>query len=151
MEEKEIAFFMREALLEARKALEENEVPVGAVVVKNDKIIGRGHNHREARNAIYSHAEIEAILDAEKAVHSWALQESILFVTVEPCLMCAGAIKQARIASVYYGCKDPSMGAIESHYHVFDDSLVENSPLVYCGVLENEARTLMQEFFSKKR
>lgn len=151
MEEKEITFFMREALLEAKKALEENEVPVGAVVVKNGGIIGRGHNHREAKNAIYSHAEIEAILDAEKVTHSWTLSGSALFVTVEPCLMCAGAIKQARITSLYYGCQDPSMGAVRSHYHVFDDSLVENSPLVYCGILENESKSLMQEFFSKKR
>lgn len=142
---------MREALLEAKKALEENEVPVGAVVVKNGEIIGRGHNRREAKNAIYSHAEIEAILNAEKATDSWVLSGSALFVTVEPCLMCAGAIKQARIASLYYGCQDPSMGAVRNHYHVFDDSLVENSPLVYCGILENESKSLMQEFFSKKR
>lgn len=151
MEEKEIEFFMKEALLEAKKALLENEVPVGAVIVKDGRIIGRGHNEREKKNAIYSHAEIEAILNAEKEIGRWSLAGASLFVTVEPCLMCSGAIKQAKISSVYYGCDDPSMGAIATHYHVFDDSLAETSPLVYRGILEEEAKELMKEFFAKRR
>lgn len=142
---------MDAALEEAKIAFEEGEVPVGAVIVKNGEIIGRGRNHRETKNDIASHAEIEAIRDAEKHLGKWSLDGSSIYVTVEPCLMCSGAIKQARISAVYYGAGDPSMGAVRSHYHVFDESNVEFDPLVYPGLKESEASKLMKDFFARRR
>ncbi len=143
--------YMNAALLEAKRAFDENEVPVGAVLTKNGKIIGKGHNCRETKNDISSHAEIEAIRDAERHLGKWSLEGCSLYVTVEPCLMCSGAIKQARISAIYYGADDPSMGAIKSHYHVFDESNVEFDPLVYSGVKEEEASKLMKDFFASRR
>lgn len=143
--------YMNAALEEAKIAFEEGEVPVGAIIVKNGEIIGRGHNHRETKNDIASHAEIEAIRDAEQHLGEWSLEGCSLYVTVEPCLMCSGAIKQARITAVYYGADDPSMGAIKSHYHVFDESNVEFDPLVYSGIKEAEASKLMKDFFASRR
>lgn len=139
--------WMKEALDEARLAQKENEVPVGAVIVKDGVIIGRGHNEREAKNAISSHAEIEAILDAEKKLGSWSLEGATLYVTLEPCLMCAGAILQSRLHRVVYGVNDPKMGAIKSHYYVFDDPSYPNRPLVNDGCLEKESQALLESFF----
>ena len=143
--------FMNAALEEAKLAFLEGEVPVGAVVVKDNEIIGRGHNHRETKSDIASHAEIEAIREAEKRLNKWLLDGCSIYVTVEPCLMCSGAIKQARIGAIYYGADDPSMGAARSHYHVFDETGVEFDPLVYPGLKEKEASKLMKDFFAHRR
>lgn len=142
---------MEEALEEAKKAFSCGEVPVGAVVVKDGEIIGRGHNERESKNDISSHAEIEAIKMAEKTLGRWSLEGCSLYVTIEPCLMCSGAIKQAKIGSVFYGADDPSVGAVKTHYHVYDDPSIEYNPLVYSGVLEKECAGLMRLFFAEKR
>ncbi len=144
-------FYMEEALKEAKKAFSCGEVPVGAVVVKDGEIIARGHNERERKNDISSHAEIEAIKMAEKTLGRWSLEGCSLYVTIEPCLMCSGAIKQAKISSVFYGADDPSVGAVKTHYHVYDDPSIEYNPLVYSGILEKECAELMRLFFAEKR
>ncbi|WP_367614240.1 nucleoside deaminase [Allobaculum sp. Allo2] len=106
---------MKKALRLARKAETENEVPVGAIVVdENGTIIGRGYNRREKRQSVTEHAELMAIASACRKLHSWRLENCSLYVTLEPCVMCSGAIIQSRIAHVYYGAKDPKAGAVDS-------------------------------------
>lgn len=142
--------FMLEALKEAELALEEGEVPVGAVVVKDGQIIGRGHNTREGNFDIAGHAEIVAMKEAAKTLGHWALDGCALYVTLEPCLMCAGAIKQARIRSLHYGAKDERYGA-ESAYHLFSMKDAYMSPLVYAGEEEAKSATLLNRFFDGQR
>ncbi len=139
------------AINEAKKAYEENEVPVGAAVVLNDKVIGLGHNKRESKLDISSHAEIEAIKSAAKTLGSWNLEGCTLYVTVEPCLMCSGAILQSNIHRVVYGADDPTMGAVCSRFGAFDDPSFANRPLITKGVLENECKTLIKKFFEELR
>ena len=139
--------FMGEALLEAKKAMAEGEVPVGAVVVKNGRVIARGHNCRQREHDISGHAEIVALKAAGKMLGTWALDDCQLYVTLEPCLMCAGAIIQSRVSTLIYGASDPQFGAINSSYHVFDDA----ETLVYKGEMEAECKALLDEFFAKQR
>ena len=141
--------YMRLALEEAEKAARLGEVPVGAIVVKNGEVISRGHNTREGENDISGHAEINAIVAAEKAVGKWTLEGCSLYVTLEPCLMCAGAIKQARLSSIVFGAKDEEEGAIVSKYHVLDSD--NGSQNVIASVLENECSTLIKTFFAQRR
>ncbi len=143
--------YMHEAYLEAIKALDEDEVPVGAIIVKDGQIIGRGHNHREKNNDISSHAEIEAIKEAESNINNWRLDGAILYVTLEPCLMCAGAILQSRISKVFFASKDKKDGAIISNYFVYDQPSIHERPLIYGGILENECDSLLKDFFKSKR
>lgn len=141
--------YMDLALEEARIGFSLGEVPVGAVIVKDGTVIGRGHNTREAGNDISGHAEINAIKEAEQALGRWALEGCTLYVTLEPCLMCAGAIKQSRIATLVFGAKDEEEGAIVSKYHVYD---ADNGSLnVSYGLRENECSTLIKSFFASKR
>ena len=107
-------YFMRRALLEASKAKEKDEVPIGCVIVKDNKIIARGNNNRENKNDVSSHAEMEAIRKANKKLNSWRLVDCDLYVTIEPCLMCMGAIYQSHIRNVYYGSEDPKGGSATS-------------------------------------
>lgn len=148
--EKHLDEWMSEALLEAKKAQEEGEVPVGAIVLLCGKIIGRGHNHRERNSDISSHAEIEAMKDAARTLGDWRLAGATLVVTLEPCLMCAGAALQAHIGTIIYGAKDPKEGAIVSRYHVYDEPH-PNRPLVYGGIKENECQEILNIFFAEKR
>ena len=141
--------FMEEALAEAKLALKAGEVPVGAIIVKDGVLIGRGHNTREENKEIHGHAEINAILDAEKNLGTWQLDGCRLYVTLEPCLMCAGAIAQARIASVFFGAKDEQEGAYFSAYHVGDPK--NANPLIYPGLLKEECEELLNCFFDKLR
>ncbi|NLZ75064.1 MAG: nucleoside deaminase [Erysipelotrichia bacterium] len=143
--------YMKEALKEAKKALEKNEVPIGAVVVLNDEIIGRGHNCRENRNSVVGHAEIIAIEQACKNIGSWKLDNCSIYITVEPCPMCAGAIMQARIANVYYGASDEKAGAFGS---VFDLTTIQgfsHYPHVRKQIMEKDCSKLMQTFFKNIR
>ncbi|MDI9540709.1 MAG: nucleoside deaminase [Bacillota bacterium] len=143
--------YMKEALKEALKALEKNEVPIGAVVVLNDEIIGRGHNNRENEKSVVGHAEIKAIEDACRNLGSWRLDGCSIFVTVEPCPMCAGAIMQARITNVYYGAKEEKSGAFGS---VFDLTAIQgfnHYPVVREQIMEKECSELMQSFFKNMR
>lgn len=143
--------YMLEAIKEAQKALENNEVPVGCVIVKNDKIIGRGHNQKERNHDVTAHAEILAIKEAQKQLNSWRLTNCELFVTLEPCVMCAGAIYQARIKRVIYGAKDPKAGALGGLFDLYQIPKLNHYPLISQGLMENECATILEEFFKAKR
>jgi len=143
--------FMRAALKEARLAAERDEVPVGAVVVHGGRIIGRGHNQREMLKDPTAHAEMIAITQAAAARESWRLDETVLYVTLEPCLMCAGAIVNARIPRVVFGARDPRAGACGSLYQVGLDARLNHRFAVEGGVLEGECALLLQAFFARKR
>ncbi|TPR24217.1 nucleoside deaminase [Apilactobacillus micheneri] len=144
-------YFMKEALYEAKKASLINEVPIGAVVVKDNNIIGRGHNLREHSNNALDHAEIIAIDDACRYLKSWRLENCDLYVTIEPCLMCAGAIINSRIKNLYYGAPDYKAGVSESLYHIFDDQRFNHHVNVEKGILADQASYAMKTFFKKAR
>jgi len=144
--------YMRLALKEARKALLLEEVPIGAIVVCNNEIVGSGYNLRERNNDPTAHAEIIALRDAASNLGSWRLDECQLYVTVEPCPMCAGAIVQARIKRLVYGASDPKAGAVESLYHITNDERLNHQlSEIIGGVLLEECRDLMKKFFSRLR
>jgi len=143
--------FMKVALKEAYKSFELDEVPVGVVIVKDDKIIARGHNLRETKQDPTGHAEIIAIKKTSKKLKSWRLIDCTLYVTLEPCSMCAGAIMWSRIKRVVYGAKDIKGGAIGSSFNLFEQKGINHKPEVTSGVLENEASTLLKDFFKLKR
>lgn len=143
--------FMAEALAEASKAAEKNEVPVGAVVVYQGKIVGRGHNRREELQSPIAHAEMVAIEQAAAGLGSWRLQDCTLYVTLEPCLMCVGAIVQARVSRLVFGCLDPKGGAVESLYRACEDPRLNHQPRVTRGVLENDCARILSEFFDALR
>ncbi len=143
--------FMKVALKEAYKSFALDEVPVGVVIVKDDKIIARGHNLRETKQDPTGHAEIIAIKKASKKLKSWRLIDCTLYVTLEPCSMCAGAIMWSRIKRVVYGAKDIKGGAIGSSFNLFEQKGINHKPEVTSGVLENEASTLLKDFFKLKR
>ena len=142
--------YMKEALKEAKKAAEELEVPVGAVVVYKNEIIARGRNRREfSKNALF-HAEIEAINNACKKLNSWRLIDCTLYATLEPCPMCTGAIINSRISEVVYGAKDPKAGSCESVINLF--SLPYNhKPKVTSGILKEECSGILSDFFKNLR
>ena len=143
--------FMKAALKEAYKSFALDEVPVGVVIVKDDKIIARGHNLRETKQDPTGHAEIIAIKKTSKKLKSWRLIDCTLYVTLEPCSMCAGAIMWSRIKRVVYGAKDIKGGAIGSSFNLFEQKGINHKPEVTSGVLENEASTLLKDFFKLKR
>lgn len=142
---------MRTALREAEKAVRADEVPVGAVIVHDGRIIGRAHNQRELLKDPTAHAEMIAITQAAAALESWRLQETVLYVTLEPCLMCAGAIVNARIPRVVFGARDERAGACGSLYQVGLDARLNHRFKVEGGVMEAECAALLQEFFRGKR
>lgn len=143
--------FMIEALKEARKAFEKGEVPIGAVVVFEDRIIGRGHNERETLKDPTRHAEITALQEAARNYGDWRLTGSDLYVTIEPCIMCTGAAQQARIRRIIYGSRDAKGGATSSLYQIPSDDRLNHVMEVVEGVLEDECRTVMKEFFRALR
>lgn len=138
--------FMSLALLEARKALEADEIPIGCVIVSQDRIIGRGHNLTETLADVTAHAEIQAITAATQTLGGKYLPDATLYVTVEPCPMCAGAIGWAQISRIVYGAPDPKRG-----YQTYAPRVFHPKATVTAGVLENECRALIQEFFKAKR
>ncbi|MEO0292917.1 MAG: tRNA adenosine(34) deaminase TadA [candidate division WOR-3 bacterium] len=142
--------WMREALKEAEKSFREEEVPVGAVVVRNGSIIGRGYNRKEALKDPTAHAEIIAITAAANSLGDWRLEGCELYSTLEPCLMCAGAIIQARISRVVYGAKDEKFGSLGSVIDVRNKRWNWNFEVV-SGVLQEEAANLLKEFFKNRR
>lgn len=148
-EEKE--YFMREALKEAQKSLAKEEIPIGCVIVKNGDIIGRGHNAREERQKAILHAEIMAIDDANENEGNWRLLDSTLFVTIEPCVMCSGAIGLARIPQVIYGAANQKFGGAGSLYDILTDVRLNHRVEVETGILETECAAIMQDFFRKNR
>lgn len=142
---------MREALDQALRAFDAGEVPVGAVIVHQDRVIAAAHNQREILRDPTAHAEILAITQAADALGSWRLLDCTLYVTLEPCPMCAGAIVQARIPRVVYGTTDPKAGACDTLYNITGDVRLNHQAAVIGGVLQNEARSLLQEFFAQQR
>ncbi len=142
--------FMKAALQEANKAAAKDEVPVGCVIVKAGKIIARGHNQREARQSALAHAELIAIAKAQRKVGSWRLEDTTIYVTLEPCAMCAGAIIQARIPRLVYGAKEPKFGAHASVLNLFGYPF-NHRVEVETGIMETEISTLMKTFFRRLR
>ena len=142
--------FMKEALVLAREAFGAGEVPVGCVIVRDGEIVGRGRNRREGDKSALAHAELEAIQDACKRLGGWRLWECTLYVTLEPCPMCAGAIVNARIPRVVYGASDSKCGAVKSVCSLFDMKF-NHHPAVESGILEEECAALLTEFFQKLR
>ena len=142
--------FMEEALLLAREAFEEGEVPVGCVIVKGDQIVGRGRNRRERDKSALAHAELEAISEACRNLGGWRLWQCTLYVTLEPCPMCAGAIINARIPRVVYGASDKKCGAVRSVCSLFSMEF-NHHPVVECGIREEECAQLLTDFFRKLR
>ncbi|UQS85053.1 tRNA adenosine(34) deaminase TadA [Apilactobacillus apisilvae] len=143
--------YMESALWEAQKASLIDEVPIGAVIVKDNKIIARGHNLREHSNDALDHAEVVAIDEACRYLNSWRLEDCDLYVTIEPCLMCAGAIINSRIKNVYYGAPDYKAGVAESLYHIFDDERFNHHVNCEKGILAERASLEMKTFFKRAR
>ena len=143
--------FMQQALVEAQKAYDMGEVPIGAVIVKDGKIIARGHNLRETEKDPTLHAEMVAIREAAQHLGGWRLTGCELYVTIEPCPMCAGAIIQARIQRVVFGALDPKAGCAGSLYNLLQDSRFNHRVEVVGGVMEEECRRIMQDFFRERR
>ena len=144
------SYYMNEALKEAQIAYDKNEVPIGAVIVKDGKIIARAHNLRESLNKAISHAETLAIEQANNVTESWRLDTCTLYVTIEPCPMCAGAILQSRIKTLVYGAKDPKAGVHESMLNLFDYPFNHKVEII-SGILEEECANIMKRFFKKLR
>ncbi|MEY4630848.1 MAG: hypothetical protein RIQ81_968 [Pseudomonadota bacterium] len=142
---------MAEALRLAAFAATIGEVPVGAVVVKDGEIIGRGYNRREIEGQATRHAEIVAMEEASETLGAWRLSGCTLYVTLEPCLMCAGAIYQARVDEVHFGAWDAKAGACGSLYKIHEDSRLNHRFLVHPGVLESDSREMLQQFFRRRR
>ncbi len=142
---------MREALEEAKKAFNKGEIPVGAVVVINDKIIAKAHNQKETTFDPTAHAEILALRQASQTLGAWRLKDAVLYVTKEPCVMCAGAIVNARIKRVVFGCEDPKGGGVVSLYGILQDSRLNHQVEIKKGILERECRDILKEFFKELR
>ncbi len=142
--------FMKNAILLAKKAAESGEVPVGAVIVRNGEIIAEGYNMRETKQSALSHAEIEAIKSANKKVGSWRLDDCEMYVTLEPCPMCTGAIINARIKTLVFGAYDVKQGCADSLINMFDLPF-DNKTEVYGGILEDECKEVLKTFFKDLR
>ena len=144
-------YFMRLALREAERAAEHDDVPIGAVVVRDGEVIGVGGNERELRSDPTAHAEVIALREAARGLGSWRVLESVLYVTLEPCAMCAGAIVLARVPRVIYGCADPKAGAAGSVLDVLGEPRLNHRPVVQRGLLAVECAALLQGFFATRR
>jgi tRNA(adenine34) deaminase len=142
--------YMQQALQLAHEAAAEGEVPVGCVIVCNGEIVGRGRNRREEKQATASHAEMEAIAEANRTLNSWRLEDCELYVTLEPCPMCAGAILNARIKRVWYGARDEAMGACGGVTNLFMESF-PHRPALVGGILAEDCRAVLSDFFSRLR
>ena len=143
-------FYMRQALCLAAEAAANGEVPVGCVIVKDGAIVGRGRNRREEKHATASHAEMEAIAQANAALQTWRLEDCDLYVTLEPCPMCAGAILNARVRRVFYGARDREMGACGGVLNLFMENF-PHPPQLTGGILAEECRQLLSDFFRSVR
>lgn len=149
--EKTKEYFMKEALKEAEKAYSKLEVPVGAVIVKDGKIIARAYNQKESKTDTTKHAEILAIQKASKKLKSWRLIDCEMYVTLEPCTMCAGAIIHSRIKKVYIGAMDEKTGAVGSVLNLFEDYKFNHKPEVEKGILKEDCESLLKQFFKELR
>jgi tRNA(adenine34) deaminase len=143
--------FMRMALVEAEAALAENEVPVGAIIISQERVVAAAHNQREQLRDPTAHAEMVAITQAAESLGSWRLEGCTLYVTLEPCPMCAGAILQARIPRVVYGALDPKAGAVESLFQLLSDRRLNHTCQVLGGVLAQPCGEILTRFFQTQR
>ncbi len=144
-------YFMRLALREAERAAEHDDVPIGAVIVREGEVIGAGHNERELRDDPTAHAEMIALREAARKLHSWRVLDAVMYVTLEPCAMCAGAIVLARVPRVIYGATDPKAGAAGSVFDVLDEPRLNHRPEVAGGLLADDCGELLRGFFASKR
>jgi tRNA(adenine34) deaminase len=144
-------YYMRLALREAERALDHDDVPVGAVIIKDGELIGAGHNERELRNDPTAHAETLALREASGALGTWRVLDAVMYVTLEPCAMCAGAIVLARIPRIVYAADDPKAGAAGSVIDVLDVAQFNHRPVVARGLLAQEAGDLLRAFFAGRR
>ncbi len=142
---------MQMALQQAQRAFEQEEVPVGAVIFHQDRLVAAAHNQRETLRDPTAHAEMIAITQAAQALGDWRLQECTLYVTLEPCAMCAGAILQARIPTVVYGASDPKAGAVESLYRLLSDPRLNHRCQVVSGLMAQQCGELLTQFFRRQR
>jgi len=145
------ARYMRAALAQAQAAAEQNEVPIGAVIVHQDRIIARAHNQRQTLTDPTAHAEMIALTQAAAYLGDWRLQGCTIYVTLEPCAMCAGALVQARIDRLVYGPADPKAGACETLYRIVHDERLNHRVEVITGIMEEPCRQILQKFFTRKR
>jgi len=144
-------YFMRLALQEASLAFQKGEVPVGAIISKDGKVISSSHNLRETSKDPSAHAEILVIRDATKISDSWRLTGLTLYVTKEPCIMCAGALVNSRIARLVYGCRDEKAGGVDSLYQILNDRRLNHQVEVVSGVLDEECASILRNFFKERR
>ncbi|MEO0185209.1 MAG: tRNA adenosine(34) deaminase TadA [candidate division WOR-3 bacterium] len=143
--------FMAEALKEAQKAFEEDEVPIGAVAVYKNQIIGRGHNRTEALQDPTAHAEILAITAAANSLHSWRLNDVTIYTTIEPCIMCAGALVLARVKKIVFGARDEKFGGCGSVFNVVNEKRLNHRIEIVEDVMKEESLSLMRTFFDNRR
>ena len=143
--------YMKEALKQAKKAYKLGEVPIGCVIVHQDQIIGRGYNRRNTDKSALSHAEITAIRKASRVIGDWRLEDCTLYVTLEPCQMCAGAIVQARIPNIVMGCRNPKAGCAGSILNVLQNPSFNHHVLITEGVLEDQCSQILKNFFAELR
>ena len=148
---KDSTYYMHIALKEALKAQAIDEVPIGCIIVKDGKVIARSFNKREKTQDPTGHAEIKTLQKAAKKLNSWRLEDCDLYVTLEPCIMCSGAIIQSRIRRVYFGAYDPKGGAFGSSINVLDANNINHHPEIIGGVLEEECSELLTSYFKEKR
>ena len=148
--EEEIGF-MRLALEEARSAFDEGEVPVGAVLVKDGMVLHRAHNLKETLKDPSAHAEMLVLRACSAFVDNWRLTGATLYVTKEPCIMCAGVILHSRVARLVYGCKDPKGGGVDSLYHILTDERLNHRVEVVSGILEEDCASILRQFFRGRR
>lgn len=139
------------AIKEAKHAYDKNEVPVGCVIVSEDKLVSKAHNLKIKKKDATAHAEILAIRKASKKFKDWRLENTTMYVTLEPCLMCCGAIIHSRITRLVFSINEPKMGAVVSILKSFDIPKLHHKPIFTCGILEDESKKLMQSFFKKLR
>ena len=144
-------YFMRLALREAERALEHEDVPIGAVIVREGEVIGSGHNEREIRADPTAHAEMIALREAARSLGSWRVLDAVMYVTLEPCAMCAGAIVLARLPRVIFGATDPKAGAAGSVFDVLGEPRLNHRPQVAGGLLADDSAELLRSFFAPRR
>ena len=143
--------YMREALKEAEKGMQRGEIPVGALLVRNGEIIGRGSNSRSLEGSPLGHAELTAMREASEAIGNWRFDDCTLYVTLEPCVMCAGAMVQSRLGTLVYGTRDPKAGAVGSLYNIVEDPRMYHRCIVRSGILKEECAELLRSFFRMRR
>ncbi|MDO4940357.1 MAG: nucleoside deaminase [Erysipelotrichaceae bacterium] len=143
--------YMELALLEAKKAYQEDEIPVGCIIVKDDVILAKAHNIKEKKNSVLGHAEIECIKKACKKINNWNLSGCDLYVTLEPCLMCTGAIVNARIDNVYFSSRSEKGGSLVSSLNIKDVKKLNHYPKIHEGLLSEQTSALLKDYFKTKR